>query len=77
MIIPIIHDARIESHETIVNGKTRVQYYVAHPCNGAILAYCDTRVEAELYREAINDLPRILRAPAVSEVWGFKVEVQS
>jgi hypothetical protein len=31
----------------------------------SILAYCDTKEEAERYRDAINDLPRQLRAVGV------------
>jgi hypothetical protein len=63
MICPVIHDARIEKYETTMqSGTVRVSWNVMHPSNGAVLAYCDTEDEAKDYRDAINDLPRQLRA---------------
>lgn len=54
MISPYIHDARVEL-------RGRKTWYVFHPSNDAVLARCDSREEAERYRDAINDLPRQLR----------------
>ena len=48
-----IYDAKI--------AKDGLKYALAHPSNGAILAYCDTKEEAERARDAINDLALQLR----------------
>jgi hypothetical protein len=40
---------------------SRGGWLVEHPNNGAILAYCATAQEAKRVRDAINDLPRVLR----------------
>lgn len=37
------------------------RWIVVHRTNGAILAYCDTEHEAKRVRDAINDMPRVLR----------------
>ena len=66
MISPTIHDAEVKQCGAR-DGKTgEIGWAVVHPINGAILAYADTKEEAIVYREAINDLPRQLRADGVS-----------
>lgn len=57
MIRPVIHDAEINKAPPGV-GYTHT---VVHPANGAVLAYCDSKEEAVMYREVLNDLPRQLR----------------
>lgn len=57
MLRPVIHDATVR--------KYLVGWAVLHPTNGAVLAYADTDAEARAYRDALNDLPRQLRAVGV------------
>jgi hypothetical protein len=38
------------------DSKAGGQWYVMHPSNDAILAYCDTKEEAELTRKGLADL---------------------
>lgn len=64
MIAPVINDALVSrSGYRTADGK--IGWAVVHPTNGAILAYCDTEAEARAYKEALNDLPRQLRAVGV------------
>jgi homospermidine synthase len=56
MINIVIDDARVS------RSPTKQGWYVYHPCNDAILAYCDTEAEAKAVCEAINDMARVLRA---------------
>lgn len=67
MIKSLIEDAKIG--QGIPNG-----WHVIHGGNGAVLAYCDTKAEAEAYREAVNDLPRLLRAVASTVGYGATLE---
>lgn len=63
MIHSVIEDADIgESKSPNAAGP----WMVKHPSNGAILAYCSTKEEASMYREAINDIPRLLREVGMS-----------
>jgi DNA-directed RNA polymerase subunit L len=50
-----IREARIK--ESFSNP---ISYYVEHPCNDAILAYCDTEEEAERVREELNRVANLL-----------------
>lgn len=47
MIVFIVADAQIEDSRTDHNEVDVARWHVVHPSNGAILAYCDLRVEAE------------------------------
>lgn len=60
MIRPVIHDAPVERCG-VWDVKNKTGWAVIHPTNGAILAYCDTKEEAQAYRDALNDIPRQLR----------------
>lgn len=64
MIHPVIHDALVQ-RSGYMTGDGKVGWTVAHPSNGAILAYADTKEEAAAYRDALNDLPRQLREQGV------------
>lgn len=65
MIHPVIHDAPVEQCGYWDPKVGRTGWAVVHPSNGAILAYADTKEEAAAYRDALNDLPRQLRAQGV------------
>ena len=65
MLRSIIEDADVKQRGAIDAKTGKIGWAVIHPSNGAILAYADTEEEAVAYREAINDLPRQLRALGV------------
>jgi hypothetical protein len=68
MIRPIIEDAEIKQRGALDAKTGKIGWAVIHPSNGAILVYTDTEAEARAYKEAINDIPRQLRAA------GFEVK---
>ena len=59
MINIVIEDVIVNHNEQNNFGQ---KWYVSHPNNPSILAYCDTENEAKRVRDAINDLARQLRS---------------
>ena len=43
-------------HVDIRKADSGTQWYVLHPSNDAILAYCNTEEEAGMVRKALNEL---------------------
>jgi hypothetical protein len=58
----------IEDAAAVQCGTGKTGWALVHPNNGSILVYADTKDEALAYKEAINDIPRQLRAA------GFEVK---
>lgn len=51
-----------------ISKSTSSRWMVIHPTSDVVLAYCDSKRDAEAVVDAINDMPRVIRAAGRGEV---------